>query len=310
VKGFPTNSLAKERACRLRAEGWALQEIADELGLSDSWVSKETKGIAPGQRSRFRHLNKIDVPGVIKGFRERGLTDAQIARELKISVSYAHFLRRRHVGLSAASTADRDLILDLLRQGRRSSSVAEEFELSTSFVNDLRVAAGIPAAQTVRTGARRCRPMADLLGYIRSHFTYDAETGAFCRRGKAVGCLRNGYVSIAVKSRGLMAHRLAWLMHYGEEPPAVIDHIDGDPANNRISNLRAATPAQNAFNKRRASNNSTGVKGVSLGSNGRYRVRVQAGSKSADYEARSLNEAREARQRLANLLHGEFARHA
>lgn len=46
------------------------------------------------------------------------------------------------------------------------------------------------------------------------------------------------------------AHRIAWKMHYGEEPPPVIDHIDGDPQNNRISNLRSATVRENCLNRR------------------------------------------------------------
>ena len=44
------------------------------------------------------------------------------------------------------------------------------------------------------------------------------------------------------------AHRLAWLMEYGQMPPDDIDHIDGNRSNNAISNLRLATRAENMQN--------------------------------------------------------------
>ena len=33
------------------------------------------------------------------------------------------------------------------------------------------------------------------------------------------------------------AHRLAWKIYYGEDPPDIIDHVDGDGSNNKIENL-------------------------------------------------------------------------
>lgn len=58
------------------------------------------------------------------------------------------------------------------------------------------------------------------------------------------------------------AHRLAWLAHYGSEPPAQIDHINGDRADNRIANLRSATNQENSQN-RAARKNACGYTGVS-----------------------------------------------
>lgn len=58
------------------------------------------------------------------------------------------------------------------------------------------------------------------------------------------------------------AHRLAWFYVRGEWPPAEIDHINCDPSDNRISNLRPATRTENSANTRRPRHNSSGVKGV------------------------------------------------
>jgi hypothetical protein len=52
-------------------------------------------------------------------------------------------------------------------------------------------------------------------------------------------------------------------MVYGFEPPPLLDHIDGDTKNNRISNLRPATPKQNQGNTGKPINNKSGFKGVS-----------------------------------------------
>jgi hypothetical protein len=59
------------------------------------------------------------------------------------------------------------------------------------------------------------------------------------------------------------AHRLAWIYMYGPTiGGAEIDHIDGNPANNAIANLRLATSRQQKQNKRAQSNNRSGLKGA------------------------------------------------
>lgn len=60
---------------------------------------------------------------------------------------------------------------------------------------------------------------------------------------------RNGRVMVTVNRKPELAHRVAWVLMTGEEPPACIDHIDRDPTNNAWSNLRAATMRQNQGNR-------------------------------------------------------------
>lgn len=57
------------------------------------------------------------------------------------------------------------------------------------------------------------------------------------------------------------AHRVIWLMEHGEWPQ-VIDHIDGDPFNNRLSNLRSVSQSENAKNASLPRDNKSGRIGV------------------------------------------------
>lgn len=89
---------------------------------------------------------------------------------------------------------------------------------------------------------------------------YDPETGEFTaliaagkrKAGDRLGYPDAlGYWKLAFKGKWVLAHRLAWFMTYGKWPEGEIDHINGDPGDNRIANLREATRSQNAMNTRR-----------------------------------------------------------
>lgn len=93
--------------------------------------------------------------------------------------------------------------------------------------------------------------------FVANGVSYDPETGEFTRTVTTARKWRagqkcghkdaNGYIFIKVNKVAVKAHRLAWFITYGELPP-LIDHINGDKSDNRLSNLRAVPRSINAFN--------------------------------------------------------------
>jgi len=87
----------------------------------------------------------------------------------------------------------------------------------------------------------------------REESLYDAssKTLTFRRSQKPIGHTNKlGYVTIYLAVipgiyRKFLAHRLAWLMHYGKFPDFTIDHINHNPGDNRISNLRDVPLVEN-----------------------------------------------------------------
>lgn len=149
----------------------------------------------------------------------------------------------------------------------------------------------------------------ELLHYepLTGVFTWhEFNYGRLRKRGLAAGCIdkRRGVVVIRVNKELHSAHRLAWLYVHGEWPTHEIDHIDGDPSNNRLSNLREATSNLNKENKRRAqSNNRLGVIGVSM-SRGRYLAQISTyGSRLFIGRYDTLEEASAAYLKVKRRLH-------
>jgi hypothetical protein len=89
---------------------------------------------------------------------------------------------------------------------------------------------------------------------LRQTFVYDAATGLFYRVGRyparPSGRVNSrGYVILRIKGQTYFAHRLAWLYIYGEWPSAIIDHINRERDDNRLSNLRDVSSSQNNLNR-------------------------------------------------------------
>ncbi len=109
---------------------------------------------------------------------------------------------------------------------------------------------------------------------------YDPETGIFTRKVRTAqrhqvgdrACgnpVKAGHLRVAFDGEKYLAHRLAWLYIYGEWPKKYIDHINGDPADNRIANLRDVSLKTNSENQRRCRrDNQAGVLGIHQAANG------------------------------------------
>ena len=122
---------------------------------------------------------------------------------------------------------------------------------------------------------------------------------------------KRGYKFLSIRSKKYYVHRVIWLMHYGTLPQ-YIDHIDGNPLNNKIENLRACTAAENLCNAKTRSDNISGAKGVGwFKPKQKWRARVNFNKKEYhigyfDKKEDAINAVLEARPNI----HKEFARHA
>lgn len=143
---------------------------------------------------------------------------------------------------------------------------------------------------------------------IRGEFAYDPDTGILTRRdtGLPTGSINKGYVQVFCRGRFYRGHRVCWFLAKGGWPVGPLDHINGNKADNRLSNLRIATVAQNAWNAR---SHGRFKKGVTMHRSGKFQARI-----SVDGRERYLglfdteDEAHAAYCDVAHRSRGEFAR--
>lgn len=109
---------------------------------------------------------------------------------------------------------------------------------------------------------------------LKSLFHYCEESGIFTRikttssraiAGDIAGYVDSaGYLQIRIGKTLHRAHRLAWLYVYGYFPAHHVDHINRNPSDNRIANLREATASENLRNTAVPVSNTSGYKGVTF----------------------------------------------
>ena len=155
---------------------------------------------------------------------------------------------------------------------------------------------------------------------VKEVLNYNQETGVFTWRVQksARGNIRSvagtsgrmGYWSIQIDNKIYKAHRLAWFVTYGRWPKDQIDHINGIRGDNRITNLREATPLQNARNTGAHRLNTSGFKGVVWHKyRKKWRSTICINRKKKHLGTfSSAEEAGEAYQKAALEHYGEFAR--
>lgn len=152
---------------------------------------------------------------------------------------------------------------------------------------------------------------------LRELLEYRPDTGLYIwrsgkRKGLYAGCTySNGYHNILVDGKMVGAHRLAWFYLYGELPKQV-DHINGNPSDNRIKNLRPSNQAQNRQNSRRKKTSKSPFKGV-VWSEAHKKWRAYIGPRGSVKFLGGFKTAEEAHKaycEAAAKLYGEFARTA
>lgn len=120
---------------------------------------------------------------------------------------------------------------------------------------------------------------------------------------------RNVFLSINGKFSGFVYARVVWFLHHGYWPTKEIDHIDCNPQNDKIENLRLATRFENCQNTRFGRTRKQFKGTFQDKRNGKWNCQIQAfGKVYGKYGFSTEQEAYEARQQLATKLHGEFAR--
>lgn len=155
---------------------------------------------------------------------------------------------------------------------------------------------------------------------LKRLFIYNPGTGEFihttsCRyksfsAGDRAGTINKGYVMIRIPHRVYSAHRLAWLYMTGGWPKNCIDHINLERSDNRWLNLREATFSQNHCNKRKQSNNTSGLKGVTRHSV-KWRAKIKIGDKHVHLGLFDCPAAAAFAYMISADAHfGEFARYA
>lgn len=93
-----------------------------------------------------------------------------------------------------------------------------------------------------------------------------------CKVGDTAGCTGAGCTGagqagwrVRLNGKRYRVHRIIWCMTYGSvDASLVIDHLDGNPLNNKLNNLAIKTAQANSQNRKKSSANSSGITGVAL----------------------------------------------
>lgn len=104
--------------------------------------------------------------------------------------------------------------------------------------------------------------------YLHNHFNYDPQSGELIslKNNCPVGTPHGKdypYKVVRLNTKLRFVHRLIWVYVHGKiAPHKNIDHINGNPSDNRLINLRLVSQRDNIRNIKLRSNNTSGYHGV------------------------------------------------
>jgi hypothetical protein len=151
----------------------------------------------------------------------------------------------------------------------------------------------------------------ELFEYCDGELYRKVKTNRNIKIGAKAGYLnKSGYVITSINGKLYFNHRIIFLMFHGYLPE-FIDHIDNNPLNNQIENLREATSTQNQYNRLIQKNNTSGVKGVSWNTQKqKWHVQLRINNK-LKYFGRyyDLEVAKFVAETMRYKYHGAFANH-
>lgn len=127
--------------------------------------------------------------------------------------------------------------------------------------------------------------------------------------GTEAGTLDSDRRQITINKKHYKTHRLVYLMFHGYMPKEV-DHIDNNPLNNRIENLRPANRSEQCCNTRLRKDNTSGIKGVSWDKNRNKWVVTVTKNKKTVYTNRfnDIELAQLVAIEARDKFHGDFAK--
>lgn len=108
-------------------------------------------------------------------------------------------------------------------------------------------------------------------GFLYRKYKYHTSVVAGKRACRPCNHKHQNHLSVVVCGRDYPAHRIIWLMVYGEFPKGHIDHIDHNETNNLLNNLRVVTQAENNMNNSKRKDNTTGTTGVWINKKNTYK---------------------------------------
>jgi hypothetical protein len=171
-------------------------------------------------------------------------------------------------------------------------------------------------------GSNKMKKAKEIPEEIFEHVKYDESSPTGLRWikkrqniqvGDVAGCKNpDGYWFLGFGYKTYRCHRIIYKLHHKINiQHTEIDHIDNNPSNNKIENLRIANSSEQKWNKRTYKNNSSGIKGVYWNQpSKKWLARIAKNGKRHHLGLfENLEDARIAVEKARKEMHGEFANH-